>query len=52
MKIIQNFLPEDQFNKIKDILTDDRFPYYYQNSMLDGSYRIEKYRLCHYVECI
>jgi len=42
MEIIQNFLPKDQFNKIKDILTDIRFPYYYQNSMLDD--RVEKYK--------
>ena len=51
MKIIKNFLPKDEFNKIKEILTDDRFPYYYQNSMLDGSYRIEKYKDSDYYFC-
>ena len=49
MKIIQNFLPEDQFNKIKDILTDDRFPYYYQNSMLDD--RVDEYKDSDYYFC-
>ena len=49
MKIIQNFLPKDQFNKIKEILTDEKFPYYYQNSMLDE--RIEKYKDNDYYFC-
>jgi len=34
MKVIKNFLPKDVFNKVKQILEDPRFPYYYQSSVL------------------
>ena len=33
MKIIKNFLPEEEFNKLKNIVTGSEFPYYFQNSV-------------------
>ena len=33
MQIIKNFLPEEEFNNLKNILTGGEFPYYFQDSV-------------------
>jgi len=35
MKVIKNFLPQDQFKEIKDIILNDDFPWRIRNSMTD-----------------
>ena len=31
MKVIDNFLPKDQFNKIKTVMESDNFPWYWND---------------------
>jgi len=40
-KVIDNFLPKDEFTKVKDIMTSDAFPWFYTEgvgSKNDGAY--------------
>ena len=33
MQIIKNFLPEEEFNNLKDLIINDRLPLYFENSV-------------------
>jgi hypothetical protein len=47
MKIIDNFLDTEQFNKIKQILTGNDFPFYYQDFIVDGEKDNSDFFFCH-----
>ena len=47
MKVINNFLSKNIFNKLKNLLEDSRFPYYYQSSFLP----VVKNNNCDYFFC-
>ena len=39
MKIIKNFLPQDKFIKVKELITGDYFPWFYKSDTeIDGGY--------------
>jgi len=37
MKIVDNFLPKEEFKKLKDTIMSDSFPYYFSNFVSDSS---------------
>tara|TARA_R110000803_G_C11954725_1_gene318077 strand:- start:18 stop:512 length:495 start_codon:yes stop_codon:yes gene_type:complete len=48
MKVINNFLSQNVFDNIKNLLEDSRFPYYYQSSFLPS---ISKNNNCDFFFC-
>ena len=37
MKVIENFLPEDFFNKLQKLITVDDFPWFLRTTMVENS---------------
>ena len=37
MKIVENFLPEDFFNKLQKLITVDDFPWFLRKTMVENS---------------
>lgn len=47
VKKIDNFLNKEQFNKIKNILTGNDFPFYYQDFIVDDEKNNSDFFFCH-----
>ena len=47
VKKIDNFLNKEQFNKIKNILTGNDFPFYYQDYIVQGEKENLDFFFCH-----
>ena len=47
LKIVDNFLEKEQFNKIKNILTGNDFPFYYQNFIVNNEKNNSDFFFCH-----
>ena len=45
INVIDNFLPQDQFNHIQDLLMGPWFPWYYNKSIVD--YDDSKFQFTH-----
>ena len=42
MKVIDNFLPKEQFEKLRDVCLGNSFPYYYIRTVNDNQKESEK----------